>query len=219
MVRSVIPHSFNPAPPSRCMDPETRRFYDADPRGYSDQTFGADMSEARRRFASLLRPGARVLDLGCGSGRDTVAFRAAGFDVVPVDGSEGMCRVARENTGSDVRLLDFADLDYGSEFDGVWACASLLHLPEGEIPGVLAGIRRALVPGGVLHASFKKGCFRGMRDGRLYTDMEPDALAGILGSAGFRVLEIRMDRDARGTEWVSALAVRDDGTSLLAPGL
>ncbi|MBQ7405747.1 MAG: class I SAM-dependent methyltransferase [Candidatus Methanomethylophilaceae archaeon] len=83
----------------------TLDFYNADPEGYADATFGADTSHLRDRFVRFLHHGSRILDLGCGSGRDTIAFRQAGFEVVPVDGSEGMCRVAESNTGSEVRMI------------------------------------------------------------------------------------------------------------------
>ena len=148
------------------MEPTTRAYYDHDPEGYSESTLSNDMTDLLGRFASRLPQGGRVLDLGCGSGRDTIALRDMGFTVVPVDGSEGMCRVASENTGSEVRCLDILDLDYVGEFDGVWACASLLHLKGDEIPQALTLINRALVDGGVLYMSFKLGRFYGIRDGR-----------------------------------------------------
>ena len=153
------------------MDQVTISFYDSDPEGYAESTIHRDVSASRRAFASLLRPGARILDLGCGSGRDTIAFGGEGFQVVPVDGSEGMCRAAEAAIGEPVRLLSFEDLDYEDEFDGVWACASLLQLACPELRDVLVLIRRALRDDGILFASFKKGDYRGYRDGRWYTDV------------------------------------------------
>lgn len=169
------------------MEHVTRAFYDGDPEGYSESTFGNDVSDIRRRFLSRLDPGARILDLGCGSGRDTLAFREAGCEVVPVDGSEGMCRVASSNLGSEVGRLDFLELDYEDEFDGVWACASLLHLKADQIPVVLGLICRALRKGGAAYVSFKEGTFEGIRDGRWYTDMTVDGLVGTAEAAGLPV--------------------------------
>lgn len=196
------------------MDPETMAFYDGDPEGYSASTIYGDVSDLRGRFSSLLAPGARILDLGCGSGRDTLAFTRDGFDVTAVDGSEGMCRVASVYTGVPVRCLDFMDLDYEGEFDGVWACASLLHLRPDELPTALSLIRRALVDGGVLCMSFKRGGFSGRRDGRWYTDLEPEAMAGLAEGAGFSTLDVRGSTDARGTLWVDGIFRKSDRGSV-----
>jgi len=186
---------------------DTIGFYDADPEGYSAKTFGADMSPTRDRFLRFVRPGCRIIDLGCGSGRDSLAFHRMGYAVTPIDGSEGMCRIARRNTGLEVRHLMFGDLDYESEFDAAWAFGTLLHLPSAELPGVLAKIRRALVPGGVLLMSFKEGEFEGERDGRHYTDMTQGSLRDLAESNGFAVLEIWSDTDPKtGIRWCTTIA-------------
>ena len=138
-------------------------------------------------IADMIPHGAKILDLGCGSGRDTVAFREEGFLVVPVDGSEGMCRAAETVIGEAVRLLSFEDLDYEDEFDGVWACASLLHLGYTELRDVLVLICRALRDDGILFASFKKGGYR------------------IAEDAGFEVERVWVDRDSEGRPWTNAL--------------
>ena len=190
------------------MDRDTMGFYDGDPEGYARSTLGCDVTSIRRRFTGMLRPGSRVLDLGCGSGRDTAALREEGFDVVPVDGSEGMCRVASSFTGSEVRHLDIMDLDYVSEFDGVWACASLLHLRPEQLDGAMGLIRRSLRDGGMLFLSFKSGCFRGVRDGRWYTDLTSEDVASLAGRTGFEVADIWGSTDPRGTQWVNAVLRR-----------
>ena len=187
------------------MDETTRGFYDGDPEGYSEATRWNDVADLTGRFISHLPNGARILDLGCGSGRDTLAFRRLGFEVVPVDGSEGMCRIASENTGSEVRRLDFLDLDYVDEFDGVWACASLLHLRPEEIPDVMGLVRRALRSGGVFFLSFKEGDFHGYRDGRWYTDMTLEGLRELAEGTGFEVLDLWESVDRRGVRWVSGV--------------
>ena len=104
-----------------------------------------------------------------------------------------------------MRRLDFLELDYEGEFDGIWACASLLHLRPDELPTALSLVRRALADGGVLCMSFKRGDFSGRRDGRWYTDLEPDRMEMLAEDAGFTVIDIWDDADARGTEWVNGL--------------
>ncbi len=188
------------------MDPETRAYYDGNSRGYSDSTMGNDLSDTMSRFLGHMRQGGRILDLGCGSGRDTKTLMSKGYDVVPVDGSEGMCRVASENLGMPVRRLDFSDLDYVKEFDGVWACASLLHVPSAELPRTIMLIHRSLRSDGVLFANFKEGVYGGMRDGRHYTDMTEGRLAELLDSKGMVPIEIWTSVDPRGVRWTNSVS-------------
>lgn len=185
----------------------TLDFYDSDPEGYSEKTYGADMSYIRDRFTRHLPPGASILDLGCGSGRDSQAFRMEGFDVTPVDGSEGMCRIAEKNTGMKVRRLLFSELDYEDRFDGVWACASLLHARSGDLPDIMGAVRRSLKAGGIFFCCFKHGDFEGIRDGRHYTDMTVGSLGSLLASSGFEPLDIWMS-ESGGFTWVNCVSRR-----------
>lgn len=193
------------------MDDGTIGYYDSDPEGYSERTSGRDMAVQRGMFVSYLPEGGRILDLGCGSGRDSAAMMRMGFDVVPVDGSEGMCRVASENIGVPVRHLLFDELDYDGEFDGVWACASLLHVPSHDLRHILSLVRRSLRDGGVLFVCFKKGSFEGYRDGRWYTDMDLPGLEALVRSAGLMPVKMWEAGDVDGTVWVNALARRVRG--------
>lgn len=181
-------------------------FYDDNSVEYSKMTFGADMSASRDRFIGHLRPGSRILDLGCGSGRDSLAFSAMGFEVTPVDGSEGMCRMAEKNTGLKVRRLLFSELDYHGCFDGVWACSSLLHVPSKELPEIMTKVSEAMVPGGFFYLTFKKGDFEGERDGRYYTDMTFDSLNGLVKVCGMETVDIweSMQPD-RNIVWINAI--------------
>lgn len=182
----------------------TLDFYDSDPERYVDRTFGADMSESMGRFVRHLREGSRILDLGSGSCRDTLAFRDMGFDAVPADASEGMRRVARERLGVDVLPVEFSSMDLEG-FDAVWANASLLHVPSAELPDVFSRVRSALSDGGVFYCSFKHGGFEGERDGRHYTDMVPDVLEGLLRDSGFVPIELWVS-EGSGFTWTNAVS-------------
>lgn len=142
-------------------------------------TLTADMSYARERFLRSLQAfsAPRILDLGCGSGRDTKAFLDLGYAVDAADGSEELCRSASEFTGIHVRHMLFQELDAEAYYDGIWACASILHLPKEELSDVLRRIAAALKQNGVLYTSFKYGNFEGMRDSRYYTDFTEASLA------------------------------------------
>ena len=138
----------------------TLDFYESNAEEYCDTTFDIDVSENRGIFLNLLEKGSSILDLGCGSGRDAKAFADEGMIVTAVDGSPAMCRIAARNTRSEVRNLKFSELDFEDEFDGVWACASLLHVPMGELPGVLSSVNRSLRKWGLFFCCFKKGLSR-----------------------------------------------------------
>ncbi len=109
------------------------------------------------RFASLLPPGARVLDAGCGSGQKARFFQDLGMHVLGIDFSEKLLDIARRTaTGSEFRLLDLRDIGTLPEaFDGVFAQASLLHIPKAETFSVIEGMVSRLVPQGLLYIAVK----------------------------------------------------------------
>ena len=148
---------------------DTLRYYNQNASDFAEGTLTADMSDSRLRFVACLPKKGIILDFGCGSGRDTKAFLEAGFRVDAVDGSEELCELASEYTGITVRRMLFSELDACKRYDGIWACASILHLPKDELAPVIRKMETALKPGGVLYASFKYGTFEGMRNGRYFT--------------------------------------------------
>lgn len=163
-------------------------------------------------FIAQLPPRAAVLDLGCGAGRDARVLIDAGFIVTAVDGSPELAREAEKRLDAPVRVLLFEDLDYSAAFDGIWANASLLHVPRTGLPNVLARVHRALKPGGLLYASFKSGGTEG-RDtlGRYYNYMNADELTSHLHAAGkWSSLDLKEGRgtgyDGSETGWVIVFA-------------
>ncbi len=158
----------------------TLQYYNDNASAFSEGTVDVAFSELQERFLAYLKPGARILDLGCGSGRDRKAFLARGFQVVAVDGSEELCRLASAHIGQEVICATFQDYEPDGSFDGIWACASLLHLKYDEIAPVMARMAAHLAPGGCFYASFKYGDFEGLRNGRYFTDMTEDRFARIL---------------------------------------
>lgn len=129
----------------------------------------ASPSPGLAEFMARLPAGARVLELGCGTGTDARAMLAAGFDVIPTDGSAAMARIAAQRLGRPVQVLPFDDLDEEGRYDAVWANACLLHVPRPVLPGVLARIHRALKLGGLHYSSYKSGQAEGTdRFGRFY---------------------------------------------------
>ena len=121
-------------------------------------------------FLSYLNEGDSILDFGCGSGRDTKYFLSKGYKVDATDGSEEICKVASDYTGINVKCLLFNELDEIDKYDGIWACASILHLDRDDLIDVFHRIARALKDNGILYTSFKYSEFEGMRNGRYFTD-------------------------------------------------
>ena len=188
----------------------TTDYYNSYAQDFIDGTVNVDTGNLRERFLKYVPTGGFVLDLGCGSGRDSKCFKDAGYKVAAIDASQELCIKASEYAGIDVRCMRFEELDDVGKYDGIFACASLLHVPEGELPGILDRINTALKPQGVLYASFKYGDFAGERDGRYYHDMnEKSATELFMSISGFKIEEmwqshdVRRDKDAY---WINVIA-------------
>ncbi len=122
----------------------------------------------------------RILDLGCGSGRDSKAFLEMGFDVTAVDGSKELARMASAYMNHPVICATFQEYEPEGMFDGIWACSSLLHLSRDDIGQVFQRYAKVLKPGGCFYASFKYGTESGMRHGRFFTDLDEELFDRIL---------------------------------------
>lgn len=190
----------------------TLAYYDANAATFVAGTVDACMDGLLDAFCELLPSGARVLDWGCGSGRDSRSMRERGFAVTSTDASAVMCEEALRATGTHVRQEGFLELADVSTYDGIWASASLLHLRRDELPRAFELARRALVPGGVLYCSFKLGGFEGMYHGRWFTFLDEPALRDLLDDAGFSVLRLWTSHDVRPERsselWLNCLARR-----------
>ena len=137
-------------------DEETMRFYAAVAPVYA-ASGPQGASRHLSAFLDRLEPGSRILELGCGGGRDSEFMIQRGFDVQPTDGSAEIARKAEERLHREVRVMRFDELNDEEKFDAVWAHASLLHVPISGLQKVLRLIWRALRPGGLHSASFKGG--------------------------------------------------------------
>ena len=133
----------------------TIEYYNTHADRYSEITRNADMSDIYKRFEENLKPGSRILDLGCGSGRDSKYFLDKGYDVVSLDASETMCKKTYELTGRPALNMRIEDINCENEFDAVWACASMLHVDKGDMIKIFAKVMKALKIGGVFYASWK----------------------------------------------------------------
>ncbi|MCD8078646.1 MAG: class I SAM-dependent methyltransferase [Lachnospiraceae bacterium] len=185
-------------------------YYDEHAEEYCAVTANADMSYCRDRFMAYLPVGAHILDAGCGSGRDSRVFLEKGFIVTAVDASEKICKEAEKLLGQDVLQCTFQKMSFLNEFDGIWACASLLHVKKDEINLVMKNLRTALKPDGILYASFKYGTKERMVQGRLFNDYDEKSLITLLINNGFMACDVFITEDVRttrhGEKWVNAIA-------------
>ena len=144
-------------------------YYNQNVTTFIADTISVDLKDTQNKFINAL-PGDKILDLGCGSGRDTKYFLEIGLKVTAVDGSEELCKRASDYLGIPVYHMLFQELDLEDEYNGIWACSSILHLPKDELRTVFYKMVTALKSSGVIYTSFKYGEFEGERNGRYFTD-------------------------------------------------
>lgn len=191
----------------------THRYYEDKAEEYLARTSQLDMESLYKPFLELIPAGGTILDAGCGPGRDVLAFLKQGFRVTAFDASEKMVEIASTQTGVAALQMRFQELKYKQKFDGIWACASLLHVPFCELEDVLTRFRRALKTGGICFMSFKQGNGERFEDGRRFIDFTEatlqQKLADISGLSVLRIWGTEDQAGRSGVQWVNAL-IRSD---------
>lgn len=201
---------------------QTISYYDKNAEEFCRATKDADMSFCRDKFLYLLeqknhirikesdKSKIHILDAGCGSGRDARAFLDAGYQVTALDASKKICEEAAKLIKQEALCIRFEEVQFQKEFDGIWACASLLHVSYAEINGVLKRFWDALKEDGIFYASFKYG--EGMRidKDRLFYDYKETALKNLMINNCFLVESIFVTQDVRKSkeneQWINVLA-------------
>jgi SAM-dependent methyltransferase len=149
-------------------------YYNKHAEEFTASTFEVDMESLYQPFLALLPESAQILDVGCGSGRDTLAFKNKGYQVDAIDYSEELVKKATQLTGIPVKLQSFYEIDADQAYDGIWACASLLHCERDRLIKVVGKIVNALKQNGGLYMSFKYGNGTREKDGRQFTDLNKE---------------------------------------------
>jgi SAM-dependent methyltransferase len=183
-------------------------YYQNHAEDFVNRTINLDMSNLYDRFLPKLPLGAKILDAGCGSGRDSLHFRKLGYDISAFDASSVLATFASEKLGLPVRHLSFHEMDYVDEFHGIWCCASLLHLPDQELEDAFLKLNRALKSDGLCFQSFKSKA--PASDSRYFNILDLEKLVSRLDDCGyFKIIEAWESEDVRPNQqsevWVNVI--------------
>ena len=188
---------------------QTSNYYNQHAQAFFENTYQVEMESLYAPFLRYLPEQASILDLGCGSGRDILAFKKKGYQVEAIDYSAELVKKARELTNIEVRQQSFYDLAENNKYDGIWACASLLHCERDRLTEVLGLIFEALKPNGVCYMSFKYGNTDREKEGRSFTDLNEQQVHDLLKQIDQALLLqqwITVDkRPERTEEWMNIL--------------
>ncbi|MCM1126657.1 MAG: class I SAM-dependent methyltransferase [Lachnospiraceae bacterium] len=203
---------------------QTISYYDNNAEEFCHATKDADMEFCRDKFLQLLNKRqyisvneneklqTHILDAGCGSGRDARAFLDAGYQVTALDASRKICEEAEKLIKQKVFCMKFEEMQFQQEFDGIWACASLLHIPYIEMSEVLKRFWNALKENGILYASFKYGKNTRIDKGRVFYDYEKVGLKNLMIRNVFLIEDIFITGDVRkgreNEQWINVLATK-----------
>ncbi len=172
-------------------------YYKVNKDEFINSTINCDMSFLYNIFEKYLHDDAKtILDIGFGSGRDSLYF-AKNYEVYSIDPEEEFCKHAKELGLKNVYCKRVQDIEYIDMFDGIWACASLLHIPTYEMVDVLNKCYYALKENGVMYCSFKHGEFEGERNGRFFLDLIEERFRQFVSKTKFQILEVFITEDVR----------------------
>lgn len=187
-------------------------YYDNNAQEFYDGTVNVEMQSLYSEFLPLVHKGGAILDAGCGSGRDTLAFKSEGFKVHAIDASAELAQLAQTLIKQPVEVTTFQQFNSSVQFDAVWACASLLHVPFDELPLAFNNLANSLSEGGVFYCSFKYGGDEVERNGRCFTNLDEARLNAILDKTSLFAQKLWTTGDLRkGREkeqWLNAILVK-----------
>lgn len=199
---------------------ETINTYDKIARHYAEYSFPRLSQYQLMQFSSLLLTGNKVLDVGCGSGRDTQFLRDEGHEVIGIDASSGMIEEAKRLVGGDFRLMDMKKLDFSeNSIDGLWCCASLLHQPKNNLSSTLREFHRVLKNGGVAYIALKEGIGEmvirtpnALNEPRFFAFYSQEEIAKALKIEGFNIISSESEI-IEGVRWLNIFARK--GSSIM----
>lgn len=194
---------------------KTLNYYNQNAQSFSDSTLKVDMSALYAEFLPLIPKHGHILDAGCGSARDAMYFKQQDFTVSAFDASPELAKLASNYLQQAVEIKTFQQLNCTNKYDGIWCCASLLHVPKVELPQVFLKLQNALKPNGVLYVSFKYGTQERVHNGREFTDLNEEGLTALITHhtelkilKQWQTVDQRPERESE--VWLNALLTRSE---------
>ncbi len=183
---------------------KTKQYYSSNHKTYIESTVNADMVDHYEHFCKYIEKGAKILDVGFGSGRDMLYFKNKGYTVFGIDNVEEFVNHAR-NLGLNVSNEDFHNLQYKNEFDGIWACASLLH--SDNLLLAFKNLFNAVKNNGYIFISMKYGKGTAMKNGRFYQYVDEETIENICNKIGLQIIELYKSQDnlKREQSWINVI--------------
>jgi 2-polyprenyl-3-methyl-5-hydroxy-6-metoxy-1,4-benzoquinol methylase len=173
------------------IESETLDHYEQNALSFWQGTRDHDVSQNTQAFIKAL-PATKpldILDFGCGPGRDLITFKSMGHNPIGLDGSQAFCLMAKKYSGCHTLNQQFLNLDLkAGQFDGIFANASLFHIPSQELANVLKMLHQSLRPNGILFSSNPRGDQEGWSGQRYGHYMELENFETYLAQAGFKIL-------------------------------
>jgi SAM-dependent methyltransferase len=196
------------------MPSKTIDYYNQHVADFTQNTDQIDMTALYAEFLPFVKIGGDILDAGCGAGRDAAYFKRLGFTISAFDASTEMARIAGEKLQQPVTVQHFDQLMDRNVYDGIWCCASLLHVANNNLAAVFGLLQQALKPNGVLYASFKYGDAERELNGRHFTDMNEARLTALINDVnGLTLNKMWLTQDQRPDRnhetWLNALLFRN----------
>lgn len=197
---------------SRTTVERTIEYYNKNAESFIQSTIGVDMSSLYSEFEKYLSPGCKILDLGCGSGRDSKYFMNKGYQITAIDPSEEMCASTEKISGIYALKMKVEDMTFVEEFDAIWACASLLHTKMSEMKMVLNKCAQSLKKSGYMYASWKYGTGERIDGYRHFSDFDEESIKKVLSAiSNIKIVKVWKTSDVRNrnmTVWINVIVKR-----------
>ena len=192
----------------------TLDYYNKNSEEYFNSTLNVDMTNTYKEFLKLVPEGGKILDLGCGSGRDSMNFMKLGYEVTAVDGAKELAKKASVLLGKEVIVNTFEELELKEKFNGIWAYASLLHIKREDLKTVLNNLYNNLEDNGVFYMSFKYGEKEYVDDkNRYFNCFTDESIIGFINeNTKYNILGLYITEDKLGrvneVKWVNLICNR-----------